>query len=67
MFRKEINMDEDLRILLQEIKICRQQMYDLKPSSNDFSDPELVVQSQKLDKLIYLYQKLTIKHIQPAK
>jgi Spo0E like sporulation regulatory protein len=50
-------MDADLNILLQEIKICRQEMYDLKPSSNDFSDADLVKQSQKLDKLIYLYQK----------
>ncbi|WP_416729552.1 Spo0E family sporulation regulatory protein-aspartic acid phosphatase [Fictibacillus sp. JL2B1089] len=50
-------MDVDLNILLQEIKICRQEMYDLKPSSNDFSDVDLVKQSQKLDKLIYLYQK----------
>ncbi|MGA4718642.1 Spo0E family sporulation regulatory protein-aspartic acid phosphatase [Fictibacillus nanhaiensis] len=50
-------MDVDLNILLQEIKICRQEMYDLKPSSNDFSDADLVKQSQKLDKLIYLYQK----------
>ncbi|MET3727125.1 hypothetical protein ABID52_000706 [Fictibacillus halophilus] len=50
-------MDVDLSILLQEIKICRQEMYDLKPSSNDFSDADLVKQSQKLDKLIYLYQK----------
>ncbi|MBH0169450.1 MAG: Spo0E family sporulation regulatory protein-aspartic acid phosphatase [Bacillota bacterium] len=50
-------MDVDLNILLQEIKICRQEMYDLKPSSNDFSNADLVKQSQKLDKLIYLYQK----------
>lgn len=50
-------MDEDLSLILQEIKICRQEMYDLKPSSNDFSDVELVKQSQKLDKLIFQYQK----------
>ncbi|MED1862334.1 aspartyl-phosphate phosphatase Spo0E family protein [Fictibacillus nanhaiensis] len=50
-------MDVDLNILLQEIKICREKMYDLKPNSNDFSDADLVKQSQKLDKLIYLYQK----------
>ncbi|WP_137791633.1 aspartyl-phosphate phosphatase Spo0E family protein [Bacillus sp. E(2018)] len=54
-------MDVDLNILLQEIKICRQEMYDLKPSSNDFSDADLVKQSQKLDKLIYLYQKSILK------
>ncbi|MBD7963025.1 aspartyl-phosphate phosphatase Spo0E family protein [Fictibacillus norfolkensis] len=55
-------MDIDLNILLQEIKICRQEMYDLKPSSNDFSDADLVKQSQKLDKLIYLYQKRIIEN-----
>ena len=54
---REIMMDDDLSILLQEIKICRQEMYDLKPSSNDFSDVKLVKQSQKLDKLIFQYQK----------
>ncbi|MBN3554287.1 aspartyl-phosphate phosphatase Spo0E family protein [Fictibacillus nanhaiensis] len=50
-------MEVDLSILLQEIKVCRQEMYDLKPRSNDFSDADLLKQSQKLDKLIYLYQK----------
>ncbi|MBH0156954.1 MULTISPECIES: aspartyl-phosphate phosphatase Spo0E family protein [Fictibacillus] len=55
-------MDVDLNILLQEIKICRQEMYDLKPSSNDFSDADLVKQSQKLDKLIYLYQKAIMEN-----
>ncbi|WP_188401186.1 Spo0E family sporulation regulatory protein-aspartic acid phosphatase [Fictibacillus barbaricus] len=50
-------MDDDLSILLQEIKICRQEMYHLKPRSNDFSDMKLVKQSQKLDKLIFQYQK----------
>ncbi|ANC78509.1 hypothetical protein ABE65_017560 [Fictibacillus phosphorivorans] len=55
-------MDVDLSILLQEIKVCRQEMYDLKPSSNDFSDTDLVKQSQKLDKLIYLYQKIIMEN-----
>lgn len=58
---REIMMDDDLSILLQEIKICRQEMYDLKPSSNDFSDVKLVKQSQKLDKLIFQYQKRVIQ------
>ncbi|MQR94905.1 Spo0E family sporulation regulatory protein-aspartic acid phosphatase [Fictibacillus phosphorivorans] len=55
-------MDVDLSILLQEIKVCRQEMYDLKPSSNNFSDTDLVKQSQKLDKLIYLYQKIIMEN-----
>ncbi len=60
-------MDDDLSVLLQEIKICRQEMYDLKPGSNDFSDADLVRQSQELDKLIYLYQKRIMQHIESSK
>ncbi|MFG6495491.1 aspartyl-phosphate phosphatase Spo0E family protein [Fictibacillus sp. UD] len=60
-------MDEDLSKLLHEIKICRQEMYDLKPSSIDFSNADLVSKSQKLDKLIYLYQKQIMQHIQSEK
>jgi Spo0E like sporulation regulatory protein len=50
-------MDYEMQLLLQEIKRCRQKMYDLRPSSNDFSNNELVKQSQMLDKLIFYYQK----------
>ncbi|WP_226535857.1 aspartyl-phosphate phosphatase Spo0E family protein [Fictibacillus halophilus] len=50
-------MDYEMQLLLQEIKRCRQKMYDLRPSSNDFSNHELVKQSQMLDKLIFYYQK----------
>jgi Spo0E like sporulation regulatory protein len=54
-------MDYEMRVLLQEIKRCRQKMYDLRPSSNDFTSTELVKQSQILDKLIYHYQKCMLK------
>ncbi|RZT21649.1 aspartyl-phosphate phosphatase Spo0E family protein [Fictibacillus sp. BK138] len=50
-------MDYEMQLLLQEIKRCRQKMYDLRPGSNDFSNHELVKQSQMLDKLIFYYQK----------
>ncbi|MCM3731494.1 aspartyl-phosphate phosphatase Spo0E family protein [Fictibacillus nanhaiensis] len=59
-------MDYEMQLLLQEIKRCRQKMYDLRPSSNDFSGPELVKQSQMLDKLIYYYQKSMLEKQQNA-
>jgi Spo0E like sporulation regulatory protein len=54
-------MADELNLLLQEIKVCRQKMYDLRPSSNDFSDSDLVKQSQKLDKLIFQFQMSMMK------
>jgi hypothetical protein len=59
-------MDYEMHLLLQEIKRCRQKMYDLRPSSNDYSNHELVKQSQMLDKLIFYYQKSMLKKEQKA-
>jgi hypothetical protein len=59
-------MDYEMQLLLQEIKRCRQKMYDLRPSSNDFSNHEIVKQSQVLDKLILYYQKSMLKKEQNA-
>ncbi|OOE14342.1 aspartyl-phosphate phosphatase Spo0E family protein [Fictibacillus arsenicus] len=59
-------MDYEMQLLLQEIKRCRQKMYDLRPSSNDFSNHDLVKQSQVLDKLILYYQKSMLKKEQNA-
>ncbi|MFD1358910.1 Spo0E family sporulation regulatory protein-aspartic acid phosphatase [Fictibacillus halophilus] len=59
-------MDYEMHLLLQEIKRCRQKMYDLRPSSNDFSNHELVKQSQLLDKLIFYYQKSMLEKEQNA-
>ncbi|WP_425590715.1 aspartyl-phosphate phosphatase Spo0E family protein [Fictibacillus phosphorivorans] len=50
-----------MQLLLQEIKRCRQKMYELRPSTNDFSNHDFVRQSQMLDKLILYYQKSTLK------
>lgn len=59
-------MDYEMHLLLQEIKRCRQKMYDLRPCSNDFSNHELVKQSQLLDKLIFYYQKSMLEKEQNA-
>ncbi|ANX13637.1 hypothetical protein ABE41_016625 [Fictibacillus arsenicus] len=59
-------MDYEMHLLLQEIKRCRQKMYELRPSSNDFSNHELVKQSQMLDKLIFYYQKSMLEKEQNA-
>jgi hypothetical protein len=60
-------MEYEKQLLFQEIKRCRQKMYDLRPDSNDFSNPELVEQSQVLDKLIYYYQKNMMQNDRNAK
>ena len=44
--------------IIKQIEESRQDLYNLLEESNDFNDQSIITQSQKLDKLLNVYEEL---------
>ena len=44
--------------IIKQIEASRQDLYNLLDKSNDFNDQNIITQSQKLDKLLNVYEEL---------